>query len=60
MQRASVPGAIVDIWNDGREPYVRAFGVRDTATRQPMATATALGASAAVRWQPLSGIVPGP
>jgi D-alanyl-D-alanine carboxypeptidase len=21
---------------DGREPYIRAFGVRDTATRQPM------------------------
>jgi D-alanyl-D-alanine carboxypeptidase len=38
MQRASVPGAIVSIWQDGREPYVRAFGVRDTATRQPMAT----------------------
>ena len=35
---ASVPGAIVGIWQDGREPYVRAFGVRDTATRQPMAT----------------------
>jgi D-alanyl-D-alanine carboxypeptidase len=38
MQRASVPGAIVGIWQDGRAPYVRAFGVRDTATRQPMAT----------------------
>jgi D-alanyl-D-alanine carboxypeptidase len=38
MKRASVPGAIVGIWQDGREPYVRAFGVRDTATRQPMAT----------------------
>jgi len=38
MQRASIPGAIVGIWQDGREPYVRAFGVRDTATRQPMAT----------------------
>jgi hypothetical protein len=25
MQRASVPGAIVGIWQDGREPYVRAF-----------------------------------
>ena len=34
MKRASVPGAIVGIWQDGREPYVRAFGVRDTATRQ--------------------------
>ena len=38
MQRASVPGAIVGIWQDGRAPYVRAFGVRDTVTRQPMAT----------------------
>jgi D-alanyl-D-alanine carboxypeptidase len=26
MQRASVPGAIVGIWQDGRAPYVRAFG----------------------------------
>src|SRR5438874_1303308 len=37
MHRASVPGAIVGIWQDGRAPYVRAFGVRDTATREPMA-----------------------
>jgi D-alanyl-D-alanine carboxypeptidase len=37
MERASIPGAIVGIWQDGLEPYVRAFGVRDTATRQPMA-----------------------
>jgi D-alanyl-D-alanine carboxypeptidase len=36
MQRASIPGAIVGVWQDGREPYVRAFGVRDTATREPM------------------------
>jgi D-alanyl-D-alanine carboxypeptidase len=38
MQRASVPGAIVGIWQDGRAPYVKAFGVRDTATGVPMAT----------------------
>jgi D-alanyl-D-alanine carboxypeptidase len=38
MEKASVPGAIVGIWQDGRAPYVRTFGVRDTATRQPMAT----------------------
>jgi D-alanyl-D-alanine carboxypeptidase len=38
MQRAAIPGVIVGIWQDGRAPYVRAFGVRDTATRQPMAT----------------------
>jgi D-alanyl-D-alanine carboxypeptidase len=36
MQRAAIPGVIVGIWQDGRAPYVRAFGVRDTATRQPM------------------------
>jgi D-alanyl-D-alanine carboxypeptidase len=36
MQRAAIPGAIVGIWQDGREPYVRAFGVRNAATRQPM------------------------
>jgi D-alanyl-D-alanine carboxypeptidase len=38
MQRASVPGAIVGIWQDGSQPYVKAFGVSDTATRQPMTT----------------------
>lgn len=36
MARASIPGAIVGVWQDGREPYVRAFGVRDTATSQPI------------------------
>jgi D-alanyl-D-alanine carboxypeptidase len=36
MQRASVPGAIVGIWQEGRAPYVRAFGVRNVATREPM------------------------
>ena len=38
MERASVPGAIIGIWQNGREPYVRAFGVRDTANGQPMTT----------------------
>jgi D-alanyl-D-alanine carboxypeptidase len=38
MERASIPGAIIGIWQDGREPYVRAFGVRDTANGQPMTT----------------------
>src|SRR2546427_2523599 len=38
MARASIPGAIVAVWQNGREPYVRAFGVRDTATSQPMTT----------------------
>jgi D-alanyl-D-alanine carboxypeptidase len=38
LQRASIPGAIVGIWQDGRAPYVKAFGLADIATRQPMAT----------------------
>jgi D-alanyl-D-alanine carboxypeptidase len=37
MQKASIPGAIVGIWQDGRAPYVRIFGVRNVATREPMA-----------------------
>lgn len=42
LKRAAVPGAIVGVWQEGRAPYVRAFGVRDTATRQPMATDLAM------------------
>lgn len=38
MQRASIPGAIVGVWREGQPPYVRAFGVRDTASAAPMAT----------------------
>jgi len=38
MQSASVPGAIVGVWQDGRTPYVKAFGLADTATGQPMKT----------------------
>src|SRR6476646_1303982 len=38
MQKASVPGAIVGIWQDGRAPYVRTFGERNVATREPMAS----------------------
>jgi D-alanyl-D-alanine carboxypeptidase len=38
MQQASVPGAIVGVWKDGEAPYVKAFGVRDTVTNEPMAT----------------------
>src|SRR5215813_3742795 len=37
MQRASIPGAIVGVWREGQPPYVRAFGVRDTASGEPMA-----------------------
>ena len=29
MQQASVPGAIVGVWQDGAAPFVQAFGVRD-------------------------------
>lgn len=38
MQQASIPGAVVGVWQDGAAPYVRAFGVRDTASGEPMAT----------------------
>jgi D-alanyl-D-alanine carboxypeptidase len=38
MQRAQVPGAIVGVWQDDRALYVKAFGVADTATGQPMTT----------------------
>ncbi|MFC9358546.1 serine hydrolase domain-containing protein [Rhodococcus sp. NPDC057014] len=37
MENASVPGVIVGVWQDGAAPYVQAFGVRDTATGDPMA-----------------------
>jgi D-alanyl-D-alanine carboxypeptidase len=35
---ASAPGAIVGVWQPGRAPYVRTFGVRSTTTRRPMST----------------------
>jgi len=38
LERGSIPGAIVGIWQEGREPYVRAFGMSDMATGKPMAT----------------------
>jgi D-alanyl-D-alanine carboxypeptidase len=38
LERGSIPGAIVGIWQEGREPYVRAFGVSDRATGKPMTT----------------------
>jgi D-alanyl-D-alanine carboxypeptidase len=38
MQQASVPGAIVGVWQDGAAPFVQAFGVRDTASGEPMTT----------------------
>ena len=38
MRQESIPGAIVGVWRRGAAPYVRAFGVRDTATGQSMST----------------------
>jgi D-alanyl-D-alanine carboxypeptidase len=38
MKQASVPGAIVGVWQEGTAPYVRGFGVRDLATGEPMTT----------------------
>jgi D-alanyl-D-alanine carboxypeptidase len=38
LSTASAPGAIVGVWQKGRAPYARAFGVRSTATKQPMST----------------------
>src|SRR5215831_21130736 len=38
MQRASIPGVIIGVWQDGHKPYVKAFGVSDTATGKPMTT----------------------
>jgi D-alanyl-D-alanine carboxypeptidase len=36
VRKASIPGAIVGVWQKGKRPYVRAFGVRNTASRRPM------------------------
>ncbi|MEZ0327707.1 MAG: serine hydrolase domain-containing protein [Fimbriimonas sp.] len=38
MATAEIPGMLVGIWKDGSRPYVRAFGVRDKTTAQPMDT----------------------
>ena len=38
MKQAKYPGAIVGVWQEGRRPYHRAFGVADTRTRAPMRT----------------------
>jgi len=38
MQRASLPGIVVGIWQGGQQPYVRAFGVSDTSKKTPMTT----------------------
>jgi len=38
MQQASIPGAIVGVCKDGEAPCIKAFGVRDTVTSEPMTT----------------------
>ncbi|UGS33755.1 serine hydrolase domain-containing protein [Capillimicrobium parvum] len=38
LAHADVSGAIVGVWQRGRRPYLRAFGTRDPATNEPMAT----------------------
>ena len=37
-RQASIPGAIVGVWQPGFAPYVKALGARNKATRQPMGT----------------------
>lgn len=36
MRQASIPGALVGVWQRGAAPYVRGFGVRNRVTRRPM------------------------
>ena len=36
LATTAAPGAIVGVWERGKAPYVRAFGVRNTTTRSPM------------------------
>jgi D-alanyl-D-alanine carboxypeptidase len=36
MRKAQIPGALVGIWEEGKVPFVRAFGVRDKDTQEPM------------------------
>jgi D-alanyl-D-alanine carboxypeptidase len=38
QRELSIPGAIVGVWQPGSAPYVKTFGVRDTATGRPMRT----------------------
>lgn len=38
LEKTPIPGAIVGVWREGEPPYVRAFGVQDTATGEPMTT----------------------
>ena len=36
LATTAAPGAIVGVWEQGKAPYVRSFGVRNTTTRRPM------------------------
>jgi D-alanyl-D-alanine carboxypeptidase len=36
LARNPIVGAIVGVWQEGRAPYLQGFGVRDTATGEPM------------------------
>jgi D-alanyl-D-alanine carboxypeptidase len=36
LATTAAPGAIVGVWEQGKAPYVRTFGVRNTTTRRPM------------------------
>jgi D-alanyl-D-alanine carboxypeptidase len=36
MKQNSIPGAIVGVWQQGHEPFVRGFGVRDKKSGKPM------------------------
>lgn len=36
LATTAAPGAIVGVWQEGRRPYVKTFGVRNTTTRTPM------------------------
>ena len=38
MRQASIPGAIVGVWQRGADAYVKAFGVRNKTPRRPMST----------------------
>jgi D-alanyl-D-alanine carboxypeptidase len=38
LKTADAPGAIVGVWQHGRAPYTKAFGMRDTKTKRPMRT----------------------
>jgi D-alanyl-D-alanine carboxypeptidase len=42
LERTKIPGAIVGVWREDQPFYVRAMGLRDTATGEPMTTDLAM------------------